>query len=209
MPARPTLKIFEIFPSIQGEGLRQGEPTIFVRLAGCDRRCSFCDTKYAWTGGRPFSSPEVLDKIRGLGRRYPTRWVCLTGGEPFMQDIRPLTRLLRKHRWLIQVETSGSRFYPLTVDWLTVSPKPKAYLVRPEFLRRAKEVKLVVTRDMSLAIIAKIRAAFPSRVPIILQPESSRRWSQKRGLRLLNEGLVAGLANIRVSIQLHRALGVR
>lgn len=209
MPARPTLKIFEIFPSIQGEGLRQGEPTIFVRLAGCDRRCSFCDTKYAWTGGRPFSSPDVLEKIRRLGRRYPTRWVCLTGGEPFMQDIRPLTRLLRKERWLVQVETSGSRFYPLTVDWLTVSPKPKSYLVRPQFLRQAKEVKLVVTNDLRLATIARIRAAFPARVPIILQPESGRRWSQKRSLRLLREGLVAGLDNIRVSFQLHRTLGVR
>ena len=126
-----------------------------------------------------------------------------------MQDIRPLTRLLRKDRWLVQVETNGSRFYPLTVDWLTVSPKPKAYLVRPQFLQRAREVKLVVTRDLSLAVIVKIRTAFPSRVPIILQPESSRRWSQKRGLRLLREGLIAGLDNVRVSIQLHRALGVR
>ncbi len=209
MPPRPTLKIFEIFPSVQGEGSRQGEPTIFIRFAGCDQRCSFCDTKYAWTGGRPLSAEEVLEKIRRLRDRYPARWVCLTGGEPFMQDIRRLVRLLKNDRFRVQVETNGTRYYSVAADWITVSPKPKAYLVRPEFQRLAKEVKLVITRELSLAVIAKIRAAFPPRIPIFLQPESNRRWSQKRALRLLREALVAGLANVRVSIQLHRVLRIR
>ncbi len=209
MPPRPTLKIFEIFPSVQGEGSRQGEPTIFIRFAGCDQRCSFCDTKYAWTGGRPLSAEEVLEKIRRLRGRYPARWVCLTGGEPFMQDIRRLVRLLKSDRFRVQVETNGTRYYSVAADWITVSPKPKAYLVRPEFQRLAKEVKLVITRELSLAVIAKIRTAFPPRIPIFLQPESNRRWSQKRALRLLREALVAGLANVRVSIQLHRVLRIR
>ncbi len=155
------------------------------------------------------SPTELVEGVRRLRRRFPARWVCLTGGEPFMQDIRPLVRLLKKDRCRVQVETSGSRFFPLAADWITVSPKPKSYLVRPQFLPRAKEVKLVVTRDLSLAVIAKMRAAFPLRTPIVLQPESNRRWSQRRALRLLKEGLGGGLTNIRVSIQLHRILGVR
>ena len=209
MPVPPTLKIIEVFPSIQGEGMRQGEPTVFVRLAGCDRRCSFCDTKYAWTGGRLFSAEEVLEKTRRVRRRYPARWVCLTGGEPFMQDLRHLVRLLKRDHCRVQVETNGTRYYPTAADWLAVSPKPKEYLVRPEFQRLAKEVKLVVTRDLSLAIIGKMRAAFPPRVPIILQPESNRRWSQKRALFLIKEALGAGLDNIRISAQLHKVLRTR
>jgi organic radical activating enzyme len=209
MPAQPTLRVFEVFPSVQGEGIRQGEPTVFVRLAGCDRRCSFCDTKYAWTGGRLFSAAEVLEKVRRIRRRYPARWICLTGGEPFMQDIRLLVRLLKRDRCRVQVETNGTRYYSLAADWFSVSPKPKAYYVRPEFRRLAKEVKLVVSRDLNLALIGRVRAAFPSRVPIILQPESNRRWSQKRALQLLTEALSAGLDNVRISIQLHRILRIR
>jgi 7-cyano-7-deazaguanosine (preQ0) biosynthesis protein QueE len=209
MPAPPTLKIIEIFPSIQGEGMRQGEPTVFVRLAGCDLRCSFCDTKYAWEGGAEYGVDKILENVQRVRRRFPARWVCLTGGEPFMQDVRLLVRLLKRDRCLVQVETNGTRFYSTAADWLTVSPKPKDYLVRPEFQRLAKEVKLVVTRELDLAIIRRIRAAFPGRIPVLLQPESNRRWSQKRALSLIKQVLAAGLDNIRISAQLHKVMGLR
>jgi organic radical activating enzyme len=209
MPPPVTLKIFEIFPSIQGEGLRQGEATIFVRVAGCDRRCSFCDTKYAWEGGRESAAEEVVETVMKIRRRFPARWVCLTGGEPFMQDLRPLMKLLHKEKLLVQVETNGTRYYPLPADWFTVSPKPGDYYVRPEFRRRAKEIKLVVTSGLDLAVIRKMRAAFPVRIPVILQPESNRRWSQKRALAILNRALAAGLDNVRVSVQLHKILRLR
>ena len=209
MPAPPTLKIVEIFPSIQGEGMRQGGPTIFVRLAGCDRRCSFCDTKYAWEGGRDWTCQQILNMVLRIRRKHPARWICLTGGEPFMQDVRLLIRLLKKERCLVQVETNGTRYYPTAADWLTVSPKPKEYPVRTEFQRRAKEVKLVVTEDLDLAVIRRIRGAFQKGIPILLQPESNRRWSQKRSLRLLKEATAAGLDDIRVSVQLHKIFGLR
>jgi 7-carboxy-7-deazaguanine synthase len=209
MLAPPTLKIIEIFPSIQGEGVRQGEPTVFVRLAGCDRRCSFCDTKYAWEGGVEQSTDKILEQVRKSRRRFPARWVCLTGGEPFMQDVRPLIGLLKRDRWRVQVETNGTRYMATAADWLTVSPKPKEYLVRSEFLRLAKEVKLVVTRELDFPTVRRIRAAFPVRIPVLLQPESNYRWSQKRALRLLREGASAGLDNIRFSLQLHKVIGLR
>jgi len=209
MPPPATLKIFEIFPSIQGEGLRQGEATIFVRVAGCDRRCSFCDTKYAWEGGRESTAEEVEERVKRIRRRFPARWVCLTGGEPFMQDLRPLVKLLHKATFLVQVETNGTRHYALPADWFTVSPKPEDYYVRPEFRRRAREVKLVVTAGLDLSVLRRMRSAFPVRTPIILQPESNRRWSQRRALRLLREALAAGLDNVRVSVQLHKILRLR
>jgi organic radical activating enzyme len=209
MPAPPTLKIVEIFPSIQGEGMRQGEPTVFVRLAGCDRRCSFCDTKYAWEGGIERDVDKVIESVQRIRRRFPARWVCLTGGEPFMQDVRLLVRLLKRDSCLVQVETNGTRYYPTAVDWFTVSPKPKEYLVRPQFQRLAKEVKLVVTRELDLAALRRIRGAFQRRTPVLLQPESNRRWSQKKALRLLKEASAAGLDNIRLSLQFHKILGIR
>jgi organic radical activating enzyme len=126
-----------------------------------------------------------------------------------MQDVRLLVRLLKRDRCLVQVETNGTRYYPTGADWLTVSPKPKEYLVRPEFQRLAKEVKLVVTRELDLTIVRRIRAAFPGRVPVLLQPESNRRWSQKRALRLLKEATSSDLDNIRLSVQLHKIIGLR
>jgi 7-carboxy-7-deazaguanine synthase len=209
MPPPPTLKIVEIFASVQGEGMRQGEPTIFVRLAGCDRRCSFCDTKYAWEGGRERAVEEILDRVRRIHGDCAARWVCLTGGEPFMQDLRLLVRRLKKDHFLVQVETNGTRYYPTAADWITVSPKPKDYLVRTEWAQRAKEVKLVATRDLDLAAVRRIRRAFLKRIPLILQPESNRRWSQKQAVRLLHKAAAAGLENIRVSVQLHKVFGLR
>jgi organic radical activating enzyme len=209
MPPPPTLKIFEIFASIQGEGLRQGEVTIFVRVAGCDRRCSFCDTKYAWDGGRESTAKQVVEQVVKMRAGFPAHWVCITGGEPFMQDLRPLVRLLHEEKFLVHVETNGMRYYPLRADWFSVSPKPLEYYIRPEFRRRASEVKLVVTADLDLAVLRKMRAAFPAGVPIILQPESNLRWSQKRAVRLIREALTAGLNNMRVSVQLHKILRLR
>jgi len=209
MPRRPTLRIVEVFPSIQGEGLRQGEPTIFDRLAGCRLRCDFCDTKYAWEGGREMSPDEVRDLVQDLREKFPAGWVSLTGGEPFLQDLRRLARLLRREGLKIQVETSGTRHCPLAVDWLTVSPKPGSYRVAPEFIKKAREVKLVVSRDLTLGAVRKVRLSFPAATPVILQPESNRLWSRKRALRMLNEALAEGLTNIRVLLQLHKVLGLR
>ncbi len=209
MPQPVTLKIIEVFPSLQGEGLRQGEPTIFVRLAGCNLRCSFCDTKSAWYGGTDCSVAAVADEIQRIRRRYPARWVCLTGGEPLLQDLRQLVMLLRKSSLKIQVETNATRYQRLRVDWYTVSPKPKAYALAPEYLNRAKEVKLVVTKDLDLGTVRKMRLMVPAKIPVLLQVQSNALWSQKRAARLAWRAARAGLANVRVSLQLHKILGIR
>ena len=97
MPRPPILKIVEVFASVQGEGLRQGEPTIFVRFAGCNLRCPFCDTKHAWEGGAATTAAAIAARVDGLRRRFPAAWADLTGGEPFAQEIGGLIRLLRRH----------------------------------------------------------------------------------------------------------------
>ena len=209
MLPRPTLKITEVFASVQGEGLRQGEPTIFVRFSGCNLHCSFCDTKYAWTGGKERTRDEVMAEVRGLRNDFPAAWVCLTGGEPLLQDISGLVRDLKKEGLQVQAETNGTVDRLLAVDWYTVSPKPPEYAVERRFLKTAREVKLVVSRGMSLAIVRGVRKEFPPGTPIFLQPESNRRPGAAKAMEILQQGLKEGLENLRVSAQLHKVLGIQ
>ena len=205
----PTLKIIEIFPSLQGEGLRQGEPTIFVRFSGCNLKCYFCDTKYAWQGGKDYPVEEVLEKIRKIRKAFPARWVCLTGGEPLLQDLGKLIRKLKKEGFKIQVETNATVFRSLPVDWYTVSPKPKRYFYQPQYRKKAKEVKIVVSKGLESRVVQRIRQDFPLHIPLILQIQSNRRWSLDLALKILKESLKAGLNNIRVSAQFHKFFGLR
>ena len=209
MPQPPTLRTAEVFASLQGEGLRQGEPTLFVRLAGCRLRCRFCDTQSAWTGGTFLSVRDIVSRLSRIRKDYPASWVCLTGGEPLGQDVGGLARALKKEGYKIQVETNGLFFQRLPVDWYTVSPKPKAYAVRQEYRRRAREVKLIVTRDLTLDILQRMRRDFPENIPILLQPQFMEQWSMAKSLKLMTRGLQSGLSNLRLSLQAHKVLGLR
>ncbi len=98
------LKINEIFFSIQGESSLVGLPTVFVRTSGCHLRCTYCDTTYAYHEGQKMTITKVFEKIKS----YPTKQVCLTGGEPLLQkSIYELTQLLIENNYNISVETSG------------------------------------------------------------------------------------------------------
>ena len=209
MPQPPTLKISEIFPSVQGEGLQQGEPTIFVRFSGCNLHCSFCDTRYAWSGGLEYTIAQAVGRVKSIGKRFPARWVCLTGGEPLLQDLAAFVRELKNENHLIQVETNGTQYRPLPVDWYSISPKPPSYSYSPIYRRKAKEIKLVVTKEIGLKIVLSLRAEFPAETPLLLQPQSLARWSEKKALKILNQALKAGAGNIRVSCQLHKILKLR
>lgn len=209
MPQLPTLKISEIFFSAAGEGLRQGQPTLFIRFSGCNLRCSFCDTKYAWKVGRELWPEAILEKIEALDKKYKTGWVCLTGGEPLLQNIRPLVSLLKRAGFRIHIETNGTLPVPVKPDWLTVSPKPPGYKISSDCLRLASEVKLVVTRSLKLEEIRGVREKFPARIPLLLQPQSNAPWSYKKGWKLYIQTVQEGLPNIRLSCQLHKIYGIK
>lgn len=209
MPPPPILKISEVFASVQGEGLRQGQATIFVRLAGCNLRCSFCDTKGSWKDGRDLRPEQVLEIIQNIRLSFPAGWVCLTGGEPLLQNVEGLVRKLKNEGFMVQVETNGTRYRSMPVDWYTVSPKPRRYYCRSEYREKAKEVKVIVTRDLSLTRIRKLCQEFSPSTPLLLQPQSNRRWSIERSRRLLVRALRAGLDNVRLSCQLHKIFGLK
>jgi len=101
----PLLRVNEIFKSIQGESSYAGIPCVFVRLTGCNLRCSYCDTTYAYDEGAEMSVNEILSTIKGYGCKN----VCITGGEPLLQSsIIKLIDLLKKSHYKIFVETGGS-----------------------------------------------------------------------------------------------------
>jgi 7-carboxy-7-deazaguanine synthase len=108
--------ITEIFKSIQGEGSRAGQPCIFVRLTGCNLRCVWCDTAYAFHGGQKMSVDDVLERVELLNRRSDGQpggvpLVELTGGEPLLQEeIYSLAERLLTAGYTVMVETSGERF---------------------------------------------------------------------------------------------------
>jgi 7-carboxy-7-deazaguanine synthase len=206
MPRPHTLKIVEVFASLQGEGERQGEPTIFIRLAGCNLRCLFCDPKRAWTGGHPASIEALAAEALRLRDRAGAGWVCLTGGEPLGQDVSPLARRLRAEGFRVQIETNGRIGRPVPADWWTVSPKPPGYGVQPVYKRKASEVKLVVSKELTYAAVRRVRAAFPASIPLRLQLEANSRASLARTLDLLERAAKDGLPNTRLGIQLHKIL---
>lgn len=100
-----TLKISEIFYSLQGESTRVGLPTVFIRLTGCPLRCTWCDTTHAFSGGRRMTADEILTRTASFGTRY----VCVTGGEPLAQkNCLPFLTLLCDAGYDVSLETAGA-----------------------------------------------------------------------------------------------------
>jgi 7-carboxy-7-deazaguanine synthase len=185
-----TFPVIEIFgPTIQGEGAEAGLPTHFIRLGGCDYRCSWCDTMYAvdpatvrrdsvWLG-----VDDIRQALRNLNGA--PRWVSISGGNPALHLLAPLVEALHNDGFLVAVETQGSvwREWLGVVDRLTVSPKgPSSDMVSPAHERQfqtfmaaaaAAEVlarsvlKIVCFDETDLVWATRLAADYPS-VPLML-----------------------------------------
>lgn len=129
------MRINEIFYSLQGEGFHTGTPSVFVRFAGCNLRCPFCDTDF--TSFVEMSEEEVLKEIQSFGKNIPM--VVVTGGEPSLQLTGSFVELLHKTNYYVAVETNGTQPLPENVDWVTCSPKEGSEVVLPN----ANEIKVV------------------------------------------------------------------
>lgn len=133
------MRVNEIFYSIQGEGAHSGEAAIFLRLSGCNLRCSFCDTEH-----QPYQD-LTEDEICAEIAKYPASLVIITGGEPTLQLTRSLVDKIHDLGKMVAIETNGTREVPSNVDWVTVSPK-EAYVgsVGKPVIKTAQEVKIVL-----------------------------------------------------------------
>lgn len=116
-----SLRINDIFYSIQGEGIHAGRAAVFIRLSGCNKRCHFCDTDF--DDYREMSIDEVLAEVGELTAANGCRFIILTGGEPAMQIDDMIVDALHSRGYIIAIETNGSLPLPDGIDWVTVSPK--------------------------------------------------------------------------------------
>ena len=118
-------RINEIFYSLQGEGRNTGRAAVFVRFAGCNLRCPFCDTEFDTY--REMSAEEILTEINSLSPQTTDSrpLIVLTGGEPTLQVDEGLIDLLHQDGFEVAMESNGTRPAPANLDWLTVSPKQK------------------------------------------------------------------------------------
>ena len=194
--------LMEDFYTIQGEGYNTGKAAYFLRLAGCDVGCVWCDVKESWSAeNHPrIGIDEMLKRIKQSGADK----VVVTGGEPAMYDLKPLTDALRENNLLCYIETSGA--YPLTGDWdwICVSPKKfKAPL--PEILYQADELKVIVYNNSDFDWGEKNAEMINDNCLLYLQPEYS-----------VNEKILPQIIDYvktnkrwRISLQTHKYLGVR
>jgi 7-carboxy-7-deazaguanine synthase len=216
--------ITEIFKSIQGEGTRAGLPCIFVRLTGCNLRCTWCDTAYAFHGGTKMTVDEIMDRVEALNLRPDgtpagVTLVELTGGEPLLQEeIYPLAEQLLVVGYTVMVETSGERFIGrLPKEVIKVvdvkcpdSGEPDTFDPRNlQELGANDEVKFVISsrRDYEFArdfarsngLAEKVRGVLLS--PVHDDPQGN--WS---GLepRMLVEWMLEDGVPARLGLQLHK-----
>jgi organic radical activating enzyme len=189
------LQLAEIFYSIQGEGMWTGTPAIFVRLAGCNLACDFCDTDYST---KYFASvDEVVENVRKSGGDCPM--VILTGGEPLAQAETPaLIEALQKDGRRVHIESNGTIYADLPADvWLCVSPKER---VDRRMAARANEAKLIVDErvpEEHLPLFAELPT-------ILLQPEGNR----PANVAIALEYAKAHPRRFRLSLQTHKFIGV-
>jgi 7-carboxy-7-deazaguanine synthase len=220
--------ITEIFKSIQGEGTRAGLPCIFVRLTGCNLRCTWCDTAYAFHGGKKMSVDEVLARVDQLTGRVESGGsaasvavplVELTGGEPLLQEeIYPLAEKLLAAGYTVMIETSGERFVgrlPREVIKIVDVKCPDSgeadtfEMKNLEAIGSNDEVKFVLStrRDYEFAreftrqhkLAERVRAVLFS--PVFDDPEG--KW-QGLESRTLVEWILADGLPVRLGLQLHK-----
>jgi len=218
--------ITEIFKSIQGEGTRAGLPCIFVRFTGCNLRCRWCDTAYAFYGGTRWSVDEVFDKVRELAGAEASgspsiALVELTGGEPLLQpDVYPLAEKLLAAGFTVIIETSGERYVgklPRAVVKVMDVKCPDSGeagtfdLANLEALDEKDEVKFVIwsRRDYEFARQFVRQHRLERRVPqVIFQPVHADPQGAWPGLepRLLAEWILTDGLPVRLGLQLHKVI---
>ncbi len=192
-------KVNEIFHSLQGEGFNQGKEAIFIRLAGCNLSCNWCDTNHhTFT---QYSVEEIMADIA----RYNCISVILTGGEPSIHALEPLLHTLKASGYWVAIETNGTsnlNRYDGMIDYIALSPKSKVKQ------RKAHEVRVVnhnETADRLLSIEKEIRADDYYVSPL----DVSGKMNIKSTLELVAEVNQRSAKKWRISLQLHKLVGIQ
>lgn len=196
-----TLPVMEAFYTLQGEGVFAGQAAYFIRLGGCDVGCTWCDVKESWDAE---AHPKVsVEAIVEEAASHPGRIAVITGGEPLMHDLGPLTSALRTAGLRTHLETSGT--HPLSGEWHHICFSPKKFKAPlPEIRPAADELKVIVFHKHDLIWAQEQAAGLKAGCARILQPE----WSRRDEMMPLMVEFVKKNPEWRISLQTHKYLNI-
>ena len=196
-----TYPIVETFHSVQGEGYWTGVNAFFIRLGGCDVHCPWCDTKHSWNS-QHHPQQSTVELARAAKEASPAI-VIITGGEPLMHDLAPLTEVLKKAGLQVHLETSGAHPFSGHFNWVTFSPK-QFKAPHSSVYERVNELKVVVTNEYDLKWAEQQAALVPKTALYYLQPE----WNSPLSKDLIFQ-YVLQHPKWRISLQTHKLLEIQ
>lgn len=193
--------VMEAFYTVQGEGLFTGQAAYFIRLGGCDVGCTWCDVKESWDADAhpKFSVEAIVEEAA----KNPARIAVITGGEPLMHDLAPLTSALREVGFRTHIETSGT--HPVTGDWHHICFSPKKFKTPlQEVFPVAHELKVIVYNKHDLIWAEEHVHRLDPNCALFLQPE----WSKRDEMMPLIVEHVKAHPRWRISLQTHKYLNI-
>lgn len=195
------LPIMEQFYSVQGEGFYSGRPAYFIRIAGCDVGCSWCDVKESWNANE--HNVLTVDQIVRKVAKTKADFVVITGGEPAMYNLNSLTKSLKQINCYLAIETSG--VYPLSgdLDWVCFSPK-KFKAPNEGIYSVADELKVIVFNKHDLQWAEEHASKLNKECKIYLQPE----WSKQEKLLPVILEYIKENPKWTLSLQTHKFINV-
>lgn len=199
---RPSpLPVMETFYTLQGEGFHQGKAAYFIRLAGCDVGCVWCDVKESWDDKKyPLQS---IEEIVSKAKEHPGRLAVITGGEPTLYNLDNLTSALQAEGFGTNIETSGSSPLTGTWNWICLSPK-KFKPPLPEILKKANELKIIVFNRSDFGWAEKYAAEVSDSCKLYLQPE----WGKAEEITPSIIDYIKQNPKWELSLQIHKYINV-
>ena len=191
----------EMFYSLQGEGYHQGKAAFFIRLAGCDVGCVWCDVKDSWDASK---HPQLsIDEIVNAALSHPSKIAIVTGGEPLLHALDPLTTALKTAGFQTHIETSGSSPLSGQWDWICLSPKKFKFPLE-ESVAAASELKVVVFNKSDIEWAESFEKRVSPNCKLYLQPE----WDKADTMTPLSIDYIKAHPQWELSAQLHKYIQV-
>lgn len=225
------LDIQEIFPTLQGEGPYAGQPSIFIRLGGCNLACDFCDTEF--DSYKKISLKKILAEVKKLTKNSVKKLIVITGGEPFRQPIERLCAELIKLNFLVQIETNGTLFRELPAEVKIIcspkisictphrganasarsplnrgEPNNKYHQIRPDLLPRINAFKFIISKSQkNYSNVAEVGQS-KFQIPVYVQPmdeydEAKNQANLRHAVKFCEE------RGYFLSLQIHKILGIK